>query len=422
MKYGSGTSDTQDKWQAIQNTRRIASKRYIAKIGCVYLMSKQMINNHDQTKEIFIKDLRSHVRKILTTDQRVISIEHFAIDDERDTYTTFGKLVPSIAFKTDAKEATEGEFRLSYEFSDPLIFDLKLELHDKDKKVFWKEFPFAHTPDKCKVWYNCNTFVAYSDDSDELITGMGYAARDVLIDIFAESDLIDAKCVGPCPIHPDIEILFLPYNGKGGDSAETSPMLTQPVLYKNDIYVPIMIPENNTEAKLEDMLFSVFREMRKPISEFYSVQTAGIVAEYKAMALDADLAIIRTSIEFLHLLKFWKILEHRRIANSLTIGICNTTLSILDSQSEYANLARESEKLRKNIEESVIASCCADYLMESARESPRVDYSLITTILERLDSVVARYSINRTQLLAAILGGTIGAALTLFVAWLANVL
>lgn len=350
MQYNASMTETPEKWQAIQNARSLASKRFFAKIGCVYLLSKEKVSDLANVKKAAIPDFLPHLRKILTTDERVISIEHFTSDDKLATWNVFSSMVPSEAFTTERQQTVERGFRLLYHLVRPFVVGLRLELHDKDKRPLWKEFPFTKKLDKCNVYYNGEVFMAYSDDPQSSSADFGHAARDVLHEVFAASDLLDVKIVGPSPIHPDIEILFFSPDKKGRDDSKIRSILTQPTMFKNNIFVPLTIVENNVEDKWEDMLLAIYEDLAgvgKPLSEFYNTQTIRSIALKKDDVLEINLKIIRAAVERLHSVSSWNILEHRRMTRLLTTGICNTTLSLVDSQAAHSDLSRALGEVRK---------------------------------------------------------------------------
>lgn len=419
MKQYSHKVNSEDTWQIIQNTRKKAFKRYFAKFGCVYLLSKETFDGHGQVKGGYIGDLHSHLRKILTTDNRVISIANRRNDDSAIGMMASARHLRSEAFVHDIGDVPKREFRLQYELRNPFLVDIQLQLRTEDKRPYWLDNPLSKIPEKCMAWYDGAIFMAYHD-SDESYNHYGHAVRDVLEEIFTASDLLYVQSMGPSPIHPDIEIIFISPDSKKQGGVEISPVLRQPTMFKNNIYIPITITENDLENKRKETLYSIFNGFRWVLHEFYEATTVRSDALSKYKALENKLDVVKTSVARLHSVNNWHFLERRKMICLIEKGISEVTLALVDNQSAYRDLAEASEEISKRDVDSNIAVCCVDYLVEQCRDLPGVDYMLINTLLERLDSEIGRYSSNRTQVLAAVMGGAVGAALTLLITWLAN--
>lgn len=422
MKKYSHKVDSADTWQIIQNTREIATKRYFAMFGGLYLLLKKTTDGHDRTKDASALDLHTHLRKILTTDNRVLSIENLADNDSATVRMTFSRNVRSAAFVDDIPKIPRGELiesRLQYELSRPFLLDLKLQLRTENKKPFWMDSPLFRIPDNCMVWFDGAIFMAFHD-SNKSFDAYGHAVRDVLKEIFSASELLDVEILGPSPIHPHVEILFISPDNKQQGGVEISPILKQPTMYDNSIYLPIALPENNMEAISREILYSIFYGFHKILGEFYRALTIRSDALSKHMTLEGNIDVVKESVARLHSVSSWRFLERRKMIRLIEKGISETTLALIDNQSAYGDIAEASEKISKKAIDSNMAACCVDYLVEHCRDLRGVDYILINTLLERLDSEIGRYSTNRTQLMAAVLGGAIGAALTLLITWIVN--
>jgi len=405
--------------QVIQKLRGLASKTFFVKMGCVYLLSKRRFDELSQIEEATTQDFRSDVRKILTSDERVISVDYFALDKEVEPWFVHSMFVPIEAFVGEDEESLGEGFRLQTA-TLPFLVELKLEVRSKDEKRFWQEFPLYRKMEKCYVWYNGAIFMAYTDDPNAFRSGFGQATRDVLEEIFEASELVDAEIMEPSPILPDIEILLFSHDKAKevlGDSSLKA-FMTQKPMFGNKLIVALPVAEDRLQDKLKEPLLDVYLNLWFPLIDFYRAQTFRLVAIHREAQLRKEFEKLRAAARRLQSVKPWVLLEHFKATRSLERSVSTTTLSLIDAREAYTRLSWEVGQVRRSMKDSPIASCLVDYFVENSQESPDIDPEALVTVLERLDSEAERHSLSQAQLLAAFMGGIAGAGLTLLVGWL----
>lgn len=406
----------------IREVRGFASKTFFAQMGCVYLLSSRVLGEHSQSEGAITQDLRSHLRKILTTDSRVISVEYFPTDEKSEGWDIYSQTLPAEAFVEDGKESIRGTFRLQHAFVSPFLAELKLEARAKEKRRFWQEFPLYQKMDKCHVWYNGAIFMAYTDDPKALFSGFGQAVRDVLQEIFEPSELVNAEVVGPSPMHPDIEIILFSREKAKEVLSDfgLKALVPQATMDGSKFVVSLPVDEDRLQNRLDETLLAVYYEISEHLMGFYQAQTTRVVALRREEMLLKEFDNLRVATGRLHSVKTWHLLERLRATHNLGMSISTTTLSLVDAQQAYRDLSGATEKVRQSARDSRVASCLTDYLVAQTQELPIIDPESLVTLLERLDSEVGRYSLSQAQLLSAVVGGIVGALLTLLVGWLTH--
>ena len=422
-------SDFSNSIRKNEEIRKLARKIIHAKVGCLYLLSKEPLKINENNKpSTSPNEFRSHMRKILTTDPRVLSIVPLDMDD-RTKFWDFGyRLRPADVFKRQSNGSIDKKEFAQYKLHPPLLFELKLEIDKgKQEKPFWLVYPFEDKIEKCYALWDGEIFFAWVDAPARKHLGFGYAVRDVVTDIFKASPLLSVDCIGPTPIHPDIEVQLFSAN-KLQEILKTYKLdiMSFVCSMDNDDLVVRVITEDDIgqENTVRNAIREIFDDCRiidSPLIRFYDTMVLRSAAIAREEQLETKLKQLRQLLFDLNKLKSWNLINRVKVPNSLGKGISEATLMLMDREEAFNLLAQSRNELHKSNNE-YLTSSLIPYFEEHAEQSPSKDVVSITTALERLDCEIGRHSAFQAQLFAALLGVAAGAGLTLLATWLGHVM
>lgn len=395
------------------------------KVGHAQLISRKPISDFDEAKnDPDLVNPLPHIRKILSTDRRVIDIQDFPkIDKPIDTTFTFSHIISDFYLPLKEQKPDKEIKRLAINIGNPIIFKLKLE-PDLDQKQLWEEM-YKYDPsvtEECWVFWNAEIFIACTFDSNEAIKYFGHKTRDVLKNIFKESEVFYCENLGPSPIHPDFisHVLSLSAVKKDSTMEEVEKLIRAPFNGNRDIYCA-SFADSSVELDIikHVSVRSICTTLLRINRYFYD---AIFLREALLFIKEECLNLFKEIIGELKLLQqvpFYNLVSRNTKCKALAISITQIHELLLDEYEVIAEINEHMMFMESNLEEDYFYRLLKDYYIEHAKENVKpMDREIILSALTHGEQVLDQHSTFRKDLTFAILGAIIGAALTLAGAYL----
>lgn len=396
-----------------ESISKYVSKTVHAKIGNSQLTINKIIENESDetiTKDFSNLDYAHHLKKVITTDNRVLEIEDFPEINDRmhisghfspKNTLLFGKSIPKHDDTTSCFVLQVLPFRLR--------IALKSMIDEKDPSYF--PYTDSEITKDCWVYWNGSTFLAYTtiDQSPDLY--FAHRVRDVLHDIYKGSDLLQVATIGPCPIHPDINVYLFSKEKLSKYFAidEISEISFSPFIINEKIIINYLLEtEDNINRDIHRILLSIFWELHHYLEHFYfsmSTRSSMLITTEKCIDLFKDLSTCLLSIHGLQNRAFL-----RRSKKVKELGALSARINMLlaDEYQLSIQLKDQQKDLIRYSKETPIKSLLIDYFQEHTTESECIDRQSITNTLIHADQVLSRHTVFNTQLISAVVGGIIG--------------
>jgi len=144
-----------------EGLQKYCSKVLYAKIGNAQIVSHNCVKTFEEAKtNTNLREPMPYVRKIMTTDKRVVSIHDFQEDTVSIPSFYLSRIVPSSAFSfSDKKFDKETNTRLAITINQPFRFKLRLAAEEEEDK--WVElYKFSKdVTEECWVLWDGNIFL-----------------------------------------------------------------------------------------------------------------------------------------------------------------------------------------------------------------------------------------------------------------------
>lgn len=425
-----------------EKTRReYVSKTIYAKIGSSLLLRSEIAQKrldsipkgkHQGRKEEIHSQI-SHIKKMLTTEKRVLDLIDFP--EIKDNMWEMEYEIPTstVSFANFASQEIKNENvtkKLNKENRwvvtvPPFLLKLEIGSASKDNdlsKLFVPDGNF--TPESWFLW-DGRTFISYIINESEPDLDFSRRAREVICDIYSSSDIFDVGIIGPSPIHPDIQInvfskekLLTHYS-----EAEIKELSFQPILKDKNIHFNILLAdEKKVSASLHLLVQSLFYELESYINYFYramSVRSLLLDASSLCIAYFESLSKCLLTI---HEIPAWKLIQRHK--NEKQLGSLTTNINILLAK-EFEFTARIKEwqaSLERDSQGMKSKALLLDYLLELTTESTCIDRISITNAFSHADQVLSRRVTADMQLASAVIGGIIGGIMTIAVVYFTNLI
>ncbi|WP_457618467.1 hypothetical protein [Lutibacter sp.] len=256
--------------------------------------------------------------------------------------------------------------------------------------------------EKFNVMVSGSLFAAYAKVSDYPIkTFIGHEFRELFKNIIETSSKFDVPLFGPSPIHPDIYIIKIKDN-----SDDTSSKINYKI-DNNDLFILIY----NFDQEIETIISYIFIDISSVLFNFYKAMLAFTsLVNYRLEIKDR---LNELSIKYLD---FINTKVYHFFKNSKRIKECNndiTRLRIMLLKYDLKKLGYSSikQKFIEILSDNKFLGGFEDYFIGSIKEIDRFPDSF-KYIIEHFENEL-RASVNtRIIVLASILGGIIGSALT----------
>ena len=394
--------------------QKYCSQFVYAKIGHAQILSHKSISDFEEIKtDAILQNPLPNMRIVLTTDKRVISIHDFSEDVDTQLLSI---IVDSDALTYGHKKHGEKGPKWAVKCGVPFRLELGLEIADESIKDTWEDL-HRFSPDiseVCWVWWDGNIFLAYTTDPMEANRDFGHKARDVLVDLFKDSDIFDGANVGPTPIHPDIMIpIFSKENLKQYLPEEDTLRLTRETIkLGEDIVFPILVDsEVEVDSFIHEVTRSVYGRLDYYIMQFYRVQMT------RHFMMDAEMQCGNKLTELINGLKtmqdtsVYKFLYRRKLSKELGKFISEIQMSLLEEYALRTQLTDERRDMESVASRERLAWLIRDYFLEHTRESELIDRECVSGVLTHADQELARHSALNIQVISALLGAGLAVGL-----------
>lgn len=402
-----------------ESINKYTSKVIHGKIGSSLLIRKKTNSNTSNEDESWkkqdIQPLIHHVRKILTTDKRVLEVQEFPEINDKTYYV--GYYFPKAALGFD-KPSTEGK---DYDYNIYKTMCSCLELNPFRLKIEVKSiadeddilnilYEKSEITSDCWIYWNGSTYLAYTTNISPDIY-FAHRARDIIQDIYKDSELLNVANIGPCPIHPDINICIFSKEklGKYYTKAGISGISFAPFCRDDDIYISVLLnTEDKVESSIHGIAKAVFWELHRYIETFYRAMTTRSLLLKTTGKCHQQFEQLSHCLLSIHGLPTRALFDKRRKIREL--GLLTTELNMTLSKEYELNVRLKD--IQKDIftlsKERPIKSLFFDYLQEHTTESECTDRQSISNALVHSDQVLSRHTVFNIQLISAIIGGIIG--------------
>lgn len=389
------------------------------KIGHAQLLSRESFDRPDkQELSSNLLDPAPHIRKVIATDTRVVDIADLPSKVNTSRFGAGGLLqaVASSIFARVYDESQENVWKKGLMLDMPFRLKLKLEPGDQDRQK-WEDVYYWNTgsSQECCLWWNGDIFLAYTIGPDEPnILLLGPKTRDVLIDLFKDSEAFEGWCIGPSPIHLDIVIpilseaklkQYLPevdtvaFNGYG---IKFEDRLIFPILAKSEDDVPALVHEaaRRVFGRLRPSMYLFCQGMKQ--RSLLLNQEALLGNKFNGLTTQL------LEIQEVPIYRFWYKQRMRKSLSRLHLEIHTALVkehelrvSLEDTRAFVASQAKADKVL----------SLLKDYFLEHLAEVERIDRGSVSSILAHVDQQLNRYSAVDVQLVSAIIGAIIAVGL-----------
>ncbi len=415
---------TQDLMKDQASIKKFVSRTIQAKIGNAQLVkannTQDLSSKTEKGNKTKIKEEVQHIKKILTTDKRVLEIEDFPEIEEKMFYGGYRVPKASLIWKmpdtVSDTESTENDIDIYETYCDVLEilpFRLKLELKTMldENGITNILYSDSEITSDCWVYWSGSIYLAYTTDNAPPDIDFAHRARDVLRDIYKDSELFSVAVIGPCPIHPDIKIFIFSKEKLRANFTEDdiSNMKFGPLKIDKDIIITILLDsEDKVDKSIHQIARAVFWDLSFYLQRFYramAIRTLLLRTNEKCSEQFEELTNCLLSI---HKLPARFIINKSRKIKEL--GELTTEMSrLLFKEYEMGITLKDQQgALLRDARDDLIKSLIADYIQEHTTESACIDRQSVSNLLLHADQVLSRQTVFNTQLFSAIIGGIIG--------------
>lgn len=393
------------------------------KAGHSQLISRKPVSNFDEVKQN--SDLYNplpHIRKILTTDERVIEIKDFPQSAKlKDQILHMSALVPDSALPLD-KNKPDDIKRLAVNLGTPFLVRLKLKPDDQNLEAWENLYNYDSTvPEECWCFWDCMTFVACTFDVKEARKYFGHKVRDVLKSIFKDSEVFYCEFLGPSPIHPDFVVPVLSQTVVRKKSAEDEALqLTErPFLQKHDIYWP-MLTDTNDEVDIlkHQSTRSIYRTLMLLMEVFHRPNLARIMLlRTQESCINLFSQVIRNLLA-LQKVPMYNLIDRTKKSQELGRLVSKLHEILLEEYSLRVEFSSDMSFMDYSFGDDELYRLLKKYFLEITEDTKPVDREVILSSLAHVEQELDRQSTFRKDLTFALMGAIVGAALTLAGAYL----
>lgn len=394
--------------------QKYCSKVVYAKIGHAQIISHDCINTFEEAKtKTALLEPMPYIRKILTTDKRIISIHDFHEDININPYYGLS-ILPSSALFLGEKRPEEDSNRLAIMLDIP--FRVKLRLETEETKDKWKDlYDFSpDIPEECWALWDGNIFLSYTTDPVEANRYFGHKTRDILVSLFKDSDLFKGGKIGPSPIHTDIMILIFTKEKlrQYFTEAETLKLAREAIKLDNDIVAPILIDsESGVDKAIHQAARNIYWKLGVHMQQFYRVQITRYLlmsAEERCINKVEELIKELTAIQDTQIYKFW---IRRRLSKALGRLTSEIHLALLEEYELRTHLTDERSNIDSSASRDTMAYLVKEYLLEHTSEREYIDRQCVSSALTHVDQELGRHSTLNVQFVSALIGAIIAVSL-----------
>lgn len=403
-----------------ESINKYVSRIIHAKIGNSQLVMTNTTENESSTTETWnkskiIQDVQ-HLKKVLTTDKRILEVEDFPEINEKMFSEGYSVPKTALIFNISNEDNNDLDFDIYETYSNVLQiepFRLKLDLKsaiDENDPVYILYTDSEITTD-CWVYWNGATYLAYTIDIASPDINFAHRARDILRDIYKDSELLNIAIVGPCPIHTDINIYIFSKEKLSGNfaAADIADISLEPIVIDDDIIVSVLLDtEDKVTSSIHKIATAIFWELHLHLENFYRAMTTRTLllrTTDTCLRQFEELSNCLLSIHGLPGRAFFK--KSRKIKE---LGVLTAKINMILSKEYKLNIELKDEQkyLITSSKNHPIKSLLIDYFQEHTTESECIDRQSISNALVNADQVLSRHTVFNVQLISAIIGGIIG--------------
>lgn len=388
------------------------------KIGHAQLLSRESFGSRNkQELSSNLREPAPHIRKVITTDTRVADIADFPpkVDTSRLGEGGSLRVVPGGIFSKVHDKSQKNVAKMALRLDKPFRLKLKLEPGDEDRQR-WEDMHFwnAGISQECWVWWNGEMFLAYTISPDGPDMHFGHKTRDVLIDLFRDSEVFEGGLIGPSPIHLDLVIPILSEAKLKQclPEIDTAAFTGYGIKLENTLIFPIVAKSDDDVATLSHRAARiVFGMLMIPMWMFcQGIKKRSLLLDQEELFGDKfkELTTQLLGIQEVPIYRFWHRLRMRKSLSRLHLEIHT---ALVEEHELRVILAEARAQVASRAKTDRVFSLLEDYFLEHLTEAERIDRGSVSSILAHVDQQLGRYSAADVQLLSALIGAIIAVGL-----------
>ncbi len=418
------TKHTTLKADNIERLTKYMSNELYLKIGYAQLISRQPVSNFDEVKRNSdLYDPSQHIRKILTTDNRVIEIKNFPQSGTlKDRILHLSALISDSLIPLDCAKPDKNILRLAVDLGSPFLIRLKLEPDDENLDYWESELKYdAKVPEECWCLWDCMTFAACTFDFEESRRDFGHKVRDVLKNIFKNSEVFYCDCIGPSPIHPNfiVPILSQTLVQKKSKEDEVLQLTERPFSRNHDIYWPILADsEDEVSLLMHKSIKAIYRSLMLLLKVFNDANLARVML---LLSQESCLDMFNQAIGNLMALQkmpMYKLIDRIKKSQELGVLVSKIHEILLEEYSLRVEFSKAMSFMDYSHGDDELYRLQKSYFIEMTEDIAPIDREVILSTLAHVEQELDRQSTFRKDLTFALMGAIVGAALTFTGAYL----